>query len=169
MGCWMVFLYSNGNIFCNFLQILNCCWPDHLWLHCITRNLSWGHQMSGLTVLTSLHHLQDEELMLRTDTHKVYLQYPNLFAGISPFGCCQTLTELPRGAVEQFGCFTKIRLALFSPHTHTQMYRNLMYFPDEWLAPCALPTPSQFESAIGHDCNWCSLHGHLQCIVNQLL
>lgn len=151
---------------------LNCCRPGCLLLNCTTKFelksksfLSWPQS----PVLTSLHHLQDEGLMLRTHRESLPAVTKQLrsylFTGISPFCLCQILTAVTEGAAWRFGYFTKIRLALFSPY----MFRDLLYFSDEWLAPCAVANPSQFEGAIGHDCNWCSLHGYLQCIVNQLL
>lgn len=124
-SCFMTAVLNGSS----FLGILSCLKPDG----CQKFDLGNATFLSLRPQSpTSLHHLQDEELTLRAASLPSVVKelYSNLFAGIAARCFCQTLTELPRelwSSLVVLQRLPKIRLPLFSP----QLYRNLLYFPDE--------------------------------------
>lgn len=95
--------------------------------------------------LTSLHHLQDEEHTLSVRTHVPSTALKSLRRqGSTPF--LSNINRVTKGAMQQFGCFTQIRLAIFSP----QLDRKPPALspptrgppaPSEWSSPCAPADP----------------------------
>ncbi len=128
----------------HFEMILNCHRPDSSWLNCITRSYQFLSFWTRSPVLTSLHHLQDEQLMLRTDRESILpvskALRSNLLAGpASTMLFLSNINRVTEGAVEQCGYVTKIRLLLFSP----AMYRNPSCTSpmNDWLHVLCQPKP----------------------------